>query len=38
MKDCYTPKGGAYALAVVGAGAAGFSAAITAAEGGHGLP
>lgn len=34
MKDCCTPKGGAYDLAVIGAGSAGFSAAITAAEAG----
>ncbi len=33
MKDCCTPKGG-YELAVIGAGSAGFSAAITAAEAG----
>ncbi|PSK81805.1 mercuric reductase [Limimaricola soesokkakensis] len=33
MTDCCTPKG-AYDLAVVGAGSAGFSAAITAAEAG----
>ncbi|ATF20444.1 mercury(II) reductase [Phaeobacter gallaeciensis] len=33
MKDCCTPKGG-YDLAVIGAGSAGFSAAITAAEAG----
>ena len=31
MKDCCTRKGG-YDLAVIGAGSAGFSAAITAAE------
>ncbi len=34
MRDCCTPKGGAYDLAVIGAGSAGFSAAITAAEAG----
>ncbi|WP_298432311.1 mercury(II) reductase [uncultured Jannaschia sp.] len=34
MKDCCTPKSGAYDLAVIGAGSAGFSAAITAAEAG----
>lgn len=34
MKDCCTPEGGAYDLAVIGAGSAGFSAAITAAEAG----
>lgn len=34
MKDCCTPKGGPYDLAVIGAGSAGFSAAITAAEAG----
>ena len=34
MKDCGTPEGGAYDLAVIGAGSAGFSAAITAAEAG----
>jgi mercuric reductase len=34
MKDCCTHKGGAYDLAVIGAGSAGFSAAITAAEAG----
>ncbi len=33
MTDCCTPKG-AYDLAVIGAGSAGFSAAITAAEAG----
>jgi mercuric reductase len=32
MKDCCTLKGGAYDLAVIGAGSAGFSAAITAVE------
>ena len=32
MRDCCTPLGGAYDLAVIGAGSAGFSAAITAAE------
>lgn len=35
MKNCCTPKGGAYDLAVIGAGSAGFSAAITAAEAGE---
>ena len=34
MKDCCTPKDGPYDLAVIGAGSAGFSAAITAAEAG----
>jgi mercuric reductase len=34
MKDCCTPKSGRYDLAVIGAGSAGFSAAITAAEAG----
>ncbi|OOY14453.1 mercury(II) reductase [Thioclava sp. DLFJ4-1] len=34
MRDCCTSKGGAYDLAVIGAGSAGFSAAITAAEAG----
>ncbi|WP_341212874.1 mercury(II) reductase [uncultured Limimaricola sp.] len=34
MKDCCTPKGEPYDLAVIGAGSAGFSAAITAAEAG----
>ncbi|SDE08724.1 mercury(II) reductase [Limimaricola pyoseonensis] len=34
MTDCCIPKGGAYDLAVIGAGSAGFSAAITAAEAG----
>ena len=34
MKDCCTPKGKSYDLAVIGAGSAGFSAAITAAEAG----
>jgi mercuric reductase len=35
MNDCCAPKnGGRYDLAVVGAGSAGFSAAITAADGG----
>ena len=34
MKDCCTPKGGAYDFAVIGAGSAGFSAAINAAEAG----
>ncbi|MFW8635866.1 mercury(II) reductase [Cribrihabitans pelagius] len=34
MNDCCFPKGGAYDLAVIGAGSAGFSAAITAAEAG----
>ena len=34
MDDCCAPKGGQYDLAVVGAGSAGFSAAITAADAG----
>ena len=34
MIDCCTPKGGPYDLAVIGAGSAGFSAAVTAAEAG----
>ena len=34
MKDFSTPDGGAFDLAVIGAGSAGFSAAITAAEAG----
>lgn len=34
MKDCRTPGNGRYDLAVIGAGSAGFSAAITAAEAG----
>lgn len=34
MEDCCSPKGDGYDLAVIGAGSAGFSAAITAAEAG----
>jgi len=34
MKDCSSPQNGPYDLAVIGAGSAGFSAAITAAEAG----
>ena len=34
MTDCYTPTSDGYDLAVIGAGSAGFSAAITAAEAG----
>lgn len=34
MKDCRTPRNGGYDLAVIGAGSAGFSAAITASEAG----
>jgi mercuric reductase len=34
MRGCCTPESGAYDLAVIGAGSAGFSAAITAAEAG----
>ena len=34
MTDCYTPTSNGYDLAVIGAGSAGFSAAITAAEAG----
>lgn len=34
MKDCCTPESGTYGLAVIGAGSAGFSAAITATEAG----
>ncbi|WP_372837276.1 FAD-dependent oxidoreductase, partial [Puniceibacterium confluentis] len=34
MKDCCSPRNEGYDLAVIGAGSAGFSAAITAAEAG----